>query len=1121
MRDADMKAYQATALTVKNGAPEGAEKIGPVSFPVFHYERGEAGSKFIYEITENRITDPSVTQNTTTGPAKIYAEVTVGADYKTYKAEAAEGEAKLSDEITSSKNFINEYDAKGKGTLEVAKHLDGMTLKPGIYSFTVSPVEDANGNKAPMLGADFQPIDSKLLKVYNADDSEKVAFPDFWYELDEAETEYIYKITEDAYVEHETEGVSRDTKNGPTEIYAKVVVGADQNDGTLKDAEVFYYKDAECKQPLDKPEYVNKYNTAKELVISAKKEMKGLKLEDDAFTFTLKGKINEKYSVDQTKKNEGTDKDGLGIVTFDALKFAVNPTVDQKSKGYIDVKDLPLNDAGHYEFKLVLAEDTTDLDKKDIRLEGADHYDITVNVDYKKATGELTVSVAPKDTVFKFTNIKNAKTEVNLEATKVMLGRDLVDQEFRFTLKNKDPKLANSTDPYYEVNLEAKNNGKGEVKFSELKFAVNSTTDQREKEGYFDITELLDENNQYKLNLLLDEDLEALKAEPAVIPVSPMREDGTMGYDVTITLTYDADEGKLTAKAEPENGKMVFINRVVKAKKRDIADQHELEGAEIEIYIKDETKPESRGEFVTKFISGKTDTEIEGLKAGVEYILHEKVAPNGYLITADTEFKIDSTTGKVVRLSGTMTPDEILLVEDTMKKLSASVMKIWNDDNDRDAVRPEAITVNLMANGEKKTNVTLNEANHWTATVKDLPAVDDNLKDIIYTWEEPNPGTKYKLTDKTEVEVTLENVEKGLGTLTTLTNTHKVEKVPVSVKKVWADDDNKNGKRPASIEVQLYADSQAVGTPVTLDASNSWAYDWGEMPKNVNVNGIATPIVYSVAETKIPDGYICKVSGGTTTGFVITNTYENGKLIIEKEFDIKPWEPFGPSDEPIDIPVIKTWDDNGNKDGNRPESVTVILLGNGLEVATAQLSKENGWRYTFTGMPRLDENKAAIKYTISEDPVMWYSAEINGFNIRNIYEPELINVWVHKEWEDNFNATNQRPESIVMTLNNGMRVVLSPENNWTAGIDNLPTRVNGKPIEYKWTEQRVLGYDKISEDVNGNTTTITNRVWHRNTAAPTGGKAPKTAGEAVYVFDDYETPLGVEIVINHVGDCFD
>ena len=1012
----------------------------------------------------------------------------------------------------------NEYSAEGKGFVEVAKQLDSLLLVPGTYSFTVSAIANAEGKNAPMLGADFQPIDSKFLTVTNAEDGEKVAFPDFWYKLDEAGTEYIYKITEDAYDEHVTEGVSRDIKNGPAVIYAKVIVGADQHNGTLKDAKVFYYKDAECKQPLDKPEYVNKYNTAKELVITAKKEMKGLELEDGAFTFTLKGKINEKYSVDQTKKNEGTDKDGLGIVTFDALKFAVNPTDDQKSKGFINVDDLPLNDAGHYEFKLVLAEDTADLDKKDIRLEGADHYDITVNVDYNKADGKLTVGIKPNNGDFKFTNIKSAKTKVTLEATKVMLGRDLVDQEFRFTLKNKDSKL-NDDDPYYEVDQYAENNGKGEVKFSELKFAVHPTTEQKEKEGYFDITELLDANNQFKLNLLLDEDLEALKAEPAVIPVSPMREDGTMGYDVTITLTYDAKYGTLEAKAEPENGKMVFINRVVKARKIDITDQHELEGAEIEIYIKDETKPENRGEFVTKFISGKTDTEIEGLKAGVEYILHEKVAPNGYLITADTEFKIDETTGKIVRLSGTMTPDEILLVEDTMKKVSASIIKYWDDDNNRDAKRPKAIEVELQRRTEGVDpedtttiqTVTLNGENHWTATVDKLPAVDKECRNYIYSWKEPAAGDGYKLTSNKATS----------GTLTTLTNTHEVEKVPVSVKKVWVDDDNKNGKRPASIEVQLYADGQAIGTPVTLDASNSWTYDWGEMPKNVNVNGIATPIVYSVAETKIPDGYICKVNGGTTTGFVITNTYENGKLIIEKEFDIKPWEPYGPNDEPIDIPVIKTWDDNGNKDGNRPESVTVRLFANGAEVATAQLTKDNGWRYTFTGMPRLDENKAAIKYTISEDPVMWYSAEINGFNIRNIYEPELINVWVHKEWEDNFNATNQRPESIVMTLNNGMRVVLSPENNWTAGIYNLPTRVDGKPIEYKWTEQRVLGYDKISEDVNGNTTTITNRVWHRNTAAPTGGKAPKTAGEAVYVFDDYETPLGVEIVINHVGDCFD
>ena len=47
-----------------------------------------------------------------------------------------------------------------------------------------------------------------------------------------------------------------------------------------------------------------------------------------------------------------------------------------------------------------------------------------------------------------------------------------------------------------------------------------------------------------------------------------------------------------------------------------------------------------------------------------------------------------------------------------------------------------------------------------------------------------------------------------------------------------------------------------------------------------------------------------------------------------------------------------------------------------------------------------------------------------------------------------------------------------------------------------------------------------NRRWVRP-ATPNRGGTPKTAGETVYEFDEYETPLGVEIVINHVGDCFD
>ena len=107
-----------------------------------------------------------------------------------------------------------------------------------------------------------------------------------------------------------------------------------------------------------------------------------------------------------------------------------------------------------------------------------------------------------------------------------------------------------------------------------------------------------------------------------------------------------------------------------------------------------------------------------------------------------------------------------------------------------------------------------------------------------------------------------------------------------------------------------------------------------------------------------------------------------------------------------------------------------------------------------------------------------------------------------------------------MTLSNGMTVLLDANHNWTATIDNLPTRVNGQPVTYTWTEQKVLNYNLVSTVTEGNLTTFTNQVWTRPTTNTTGGGTPKRTGEIV-TFEEYDTPLGVELIINHVGDCFD
>ena len=485
----------------------------------------------------------------------------------------------------------------------------------------------------------------------------------------------------------------------------------------------------------------------------------------------------------------------------------------------------------------------------------------------------------------------------------------------------------------------------------------------------------------------------------------------------------------------------------------------------------------------------------EDLPVGITYTV-EETANNGFTTTWTGE------TGKIT-VDGCTAE-----FTNTRIYTSASVMKVWIDDDDRDCLRPGQLTVYLLANGEKPAvdSVVLKDENNWFARIDNLPKCDDAGDEIEYTWEESDAGKAagYELTNT-----------RTTGTLTTLTNTRPPKKTEISVKKIWVDD----GTHPNEVKVMLFANGLAAeDKEVTLSAKNNWTYTWKDLCLNENVNGAATKIQYTVEETEIPDGYVAKVSGNASTGFVITNTKDTGKLIIEKTFDIeKPDEP-DKKDTVTEIEVVKIWDDNDDKDGNRPKSITVHLLAGGKEVREAQLSAATDWKWKFEKLPKYANGKP-IHYTVTEDPVEWYKAEINEFTIVNKYQPEVTSVTVRKVWDDNNNELKLRPKQIVMHLSNGMKVVLNEENGWTATITDLPTRINGQPAVYTWTEGGALGYEMESKTTNGTVTTFTNRLWKRPDE-PGPGKKPKTPGDTVEI-DEYETPLGVEIIINHVGDCFD
>ena len=82
------------------------------------------------------------------------------------------------------------------------------------------------------------------------------------------------------------------------------------------------------------------------------------------------------------------------------------------------------------------------------------------------------------------------------------------------------------------------------------------------------------------------------------------------------------------------------------------------------------------------------------------------------------------------------------------------------------------------------------------------------------------------------------------------------------------------------------------------------------------------------------------------------------------------------------------------------------------------------------------------------------------------------------------------------------------------------TYVNGERITYTWKEAQALGYVQTSAQTDGTVTTITNTLWQM-VPPPDNIKPGPRPGVPEDEIDDYGTPLGLGIIINHVGDCFD
>ena len=240
-----------------------------------------------------------------------------------------------------------------------------------------------------------------------------------------------------------------------------------------------------------------------------------------------------------------------------------------------------------------------------------------------------------------------------------------------------------------------------------------------------------------------------------------------------------------------------------------------------------------------------TFSDLDEKKDGktIQYTVKETKVPEGYTQTVEA-----TNPGQVV-ISNTHTPS----------KTRVQVIKKWDDANNQDGIRPASITVRLYKDGAPTDQtLELSEANQWYGTFENLD-VNAAGKALNYTVKEENVPEGYTLSidDKDPAHLVL-------------TNKHEPNVTQVQVTKKWDDGDDKDGLRPKTIKVQLYADGKKAGEVVELSVDNKWTYTFTDLVEKANGKAIS----YTVEEVDVPEGYqVSKIDDGKGN-VVLTNKHE-------------------------------------------------------------------------------------------------------------------------------------------------------------------------------------------------------------------------------------------------------
>lgn len=419
-----------------------------------------------------------------------------------------------------------------------------------------------------------------------------------------------------------------------------------------------------------------------------------------------------------------------------------------------------------------------------------------------------------------------------------------------------------------------------------------------------------------------------------------------------------------------------------------------------------------------------------------------------YRVTADAP---EDYTAKV---TGSADDGFVVTYTHEIAKTSVTASVTWDDADDKDGIRPKSVSFQLKADGENVGDaITVNAGSNWTKTWEDLPEKKAG-KALTYTVEVidiPTEEDQYTVTTSGDA---------ASGFVFKASHVSTSVEIPVSV--TWDDAENQDGARIEAVEAELYANGEATGNKVTLNAENNWTAKFA----SVDVKKDGTRIKYEVKGTEA-DGYDVSVAGDILDEKGLVLTYKHIPAVVN-------------------VSARASWNDANNQDGIRPTDTLVQLYADGTALGDKVVIESNKeWTKTWSNLPKYKAGKE-IAYNVIAYAVSGYTVKVTG-NVLEGYKAEYthnvqkMNVTVQNAWNDLDNVVDSRPAQLVVEIyangkTTGKRVTLTEANNWKAIVSGFDRNASGKRIQY--TGKAVgtpAGYNiSVSTDANGNIKLISN-----------------------------------------------